>query len=48
MNRGRTKFAIGNPARVNDKAPGDYKGREGVITQRGPRKSEYQSRIPRG
>lgn len=37
----RPKFAIGDRARANDKAPSDYRGRVGTIDEVGPGKSEF-------
>jgi hypothetical protein len=36
------KFAIGDQARANDKAPGDYEDRTGIVTEIGPGKSEFR------
>lgn len=38
----KPKFAIGDRARANDKAPGDYRGRAGTIGEIGPGKSEFR------
>ena len=37
----RFKFDVGDSVTVNDKAPGDYRGRSGTIAVRGPGKTEY-------
>ena len=39
------KFAVGDLVRANEKAPGDYKGRRGQITDIGPGKAEYGVRF---
>ena len=38
---GKYKFGVGEPVKANDKAPGDYRGRVGVVVLRGPGKCEY-------
>jgi hypothetical protein len=38
----RAKFKIGDVARVNDRAPGDYAERLGIVTEVGPGGSEYR------
>jgi len=38
----KPKFQLGDPARVNDQAPADYRERIGSIAEIGPRKSEYR------
>lgn len=38
----RPKFEIGDTVRANDHAPGDYRGRRGTVTERGPNKNEYR------
>lgn len=37
----KPKFVIGDRARANDQAPGDYRGRVGTIDEIGPGKSEF-------
>ena len=39
--KGKYKFGVGEPVKANDKAPGDYRGRVGVVVLRGPGKCEY-------
>lgn len=39
--KGKYKFGVGEPAKANHKAPGDYRGRVGVVVLRGPGKCEY-------
>lgn len=41
----RFKFKVGTRVRANEKAPGDYEGREGTVVERGPGKSEYGVRF---
>ncbi len=41
----RTKFQPGDQVLANDNAPGDYKGRQGVVLQHGPHKAEYWVRF---
>lgn len=41
----RPKFEVGARVRANEKAPGDYKGREGVVAERGPHEAEYGIRF---
>lgn len=41
----RPKFEPGAFVKANDKAPGDYQGREGVVFERGPGKAEYGVRF---
>ncbi len=41
----RTKFQIGERVRANDKAPLDYEGRRGTITEIGPGRTEYGVRF---
>src|ERR1051325_1686771 len=36
------QFEIGDPARATNKAPTDYRGRSGLITEAGPGKSEFR------
>jgi hypothetical protein len=43
--KGRWKFGLGSRVRANDKAPGDCRGREGAVVERGPGKSEYGIRF---
>lgn len=38
----KPKFAAGDRARANDKAPSDYRGRVGVVVAIGPGKSEFR------
>jgi len=38
----KPKFQVGDRARANDQAPKDYAGREGIVTELGPGKSEYR------
>jgi hypothetical protein len=38
----KPKFQIGERARCNEQAPGDYRERIGTITDSGPNKSEYR------
>ena len=38
----KPKFTIGDRARANEKAPGDYRDRVGTITEIGPGKSEFR------
>jgi hypothetical protein len=40
--RAKSKFAVGDAALANQKAPTDYRGRTGIITEMGPGKSEYR------
>ncbi len=44
----KTKFSIGDRAQANDKAPGDYEGRVGAITEVGPGRAEYGIRFTDG
>ncbi len=37
----KAKYQVGDKVRANEKAPGDYEGRDGVVTDRAP-KSQYQ------
>lgn len=38
----KEKFIPGNRARANEKAPGDYEGKNGTVLGRVSGKSEYQ------
>ena len=38
----RKQLALGDHVVVNDRAPRDYRGRDGFITELGPGKSEYR------
>jgi hypothetical protein len=38
---GKYKFDVGELVKANDKAPGDYRGRVGVVVSLGPGKCEY-------
>jgi hypothetical protein len=38
----KPKFQVGDHARANDQAPKDYAGRDGIVTELGPGKSEYR------
>ncbi len=38
---GKVKFQVGDRVRANEKAPGDYEGRDGVVTDRAP-ESQYR------
>ncbi len=38
---GKMKFQVGDRVRANEKAPGDYEGRDGVVTDRSL-ESQYQ------
>ena len=42
QHKGNWKFIAGDRVRANEKAPGDYEELEGVITGRGPGKTEYE------
>ena len=42
------KFAVGDRVRINENAPGDYSGREGLITEIGPSQAEYRVEIEDG
>ena len=41
----KLKFQQGAVVKANEQAPGDYRGREGVVVKRGPGKSEYGVRF---
>lgn len=45
---GKWKFNIGDQVVANEKAPGDYRGRKGIIVERGPAKGEYTVEIDGG
>jgi hypothetical protein len=38
---GKWKFNPGDRVLANEKAPGDYRGRHGIIIERGPGVAEY-------
>ncbi len=38
----RPKFTAGDHTRANDKAPGDYEGREGTVLSHRAETSEYE------
>jgi len=38
----KPKFQVGDRARATDRAPTDYRRREGFVTEAGPGKSEYR------
>ena len=38
----KPKFAVGDPARANGRAPRDYRGRDGTITEIGAGRSEFR------
>jgi hypothetical protein len=38
----KAKFSVGDRARPNKHAPSDYLGRDGMVTEIGPGKSEYR------
>lgn len=42
------KFSIGDSVVVNDKAPGDYEGRIGVVASKTNGRSEYEVRFGDG
>lgn len=47
----RSKFIPGDRTRANDRAPGDYAGREGTVLRHLPASSEYEVEFdddPRG
>ncbi|HEV2380942.1 MAG TPA: hypothetical protein VG206_14270 [Terriglobia bacterium] len=41
----KPKFEVGARVKANGKAPGDYKGLDGTVAERGPGKSEYGVRF---
>ncbi len=44
----KPKFAIGDRARANENAPGDYEDRIGIITEVGPGRAQYGIRFADG